>query len=71
MFFASLFWISDLERENKRLVVENSKLQDMVYNFEKQRDELQTEISELQILVEDLKTRVSIKMVFMTNNVID
>jgi hypothetical protein len=39
--------------------MENNKLQDDVFSLQKQRDEMQTEISELQILVEDLKIRLS------------
>ena len=40
-------------------MVENNKLQDDVFSLQKQRQEMQTEIGELQILVEDLKVRLS------------
>ena len=39
--------------------MENNKLQDDVFSLQRQRDEMQSEISELQILVEDLKVRLS------------
>lgn len=52
-------WIRNLEHENKELTVENNKFQDDIYGLQKQRDELQSEIGELQILVEDFKIRVS------------